>query len=243
MGSFFEREESMTPRLAPGMEPFQQFFQALTQQLQGGTGVFQGPGGPFAAPLGAGERSAIEGLSQFDIPGLVQQSLDVFGNVASPEFVGQIADSLRPVLVDRPFEQGSAQLREQAALTGNQVGSGVLQDSFDLLMQLEQNLGAAAPGLAAQLGQLQLGGAQAGLGGAAQILGALGLPRQVQDLDIQRQLQESQFARGLPIGLTGSLGGLGGLLYNQPRTGPSKFESLLQMAAPVAAARAGRGSS
>lgn len=233
--SMFSPEKSMSPQL---LAEFQGFSPQLLAGLKSVMGSLQGIQG-FTPTMSPFEQQFLQGLtSGFNPMQSFSQGMQNIAGIGGPDFLQNISNTLRPALVDRPFEQGSAQLREQAALTGTLNSTGAQSSITDLLAQLNQGLGQATIGAAPGIGQLQLSaaGQQVGLPfQVSQYVGGLG--RDIEQQGFQNALALlagkagalGQAGQGIGAGLQGIAGGI-----YQPTSGPSKFENLLQTAAPIA---------
>lgn len=97
-----------------------------------------------------------------------QRGIDILGNVGSAGNVASIQDQLTQAMLpglSRAFERGSAQLREQNALTGNLSGSGVQRELSDFYGGLESDTANRIAGLVPSIlgSQAQAGSTLAGL--------------------------------------------------------------------------------
>ena len=217
-------EQSQSPQVVPGFEFLPEQIQQLLglgqQQFQGATG--QGIGGQ--------EQQFLSALQGLDIPGLLGQGFGQLQNIAS----GGLADAAAPGL-ERLLNVGSANLNEQAALSGTLSGTGASQNQADFtanaVAQLQQTLAPlqlqAAQGLAGP-GTAQLGGQ------------AFGKEREIGNQQAQQELGAFQQSQALLPGLLSGAGAASsGVPIFQPTTGPGKTESLFQVAAPLAGAAIG----
>jgi hypothetical protein len=160
-------------------------------------------------------------------------------NNLTPDFLQQISTMLRPGMVNQPFQQGSADLREQFNLTTGVSGSGVNAELTNLLSGLERNLGQVAVPAALQAqGQSNQAGASllGGLGMLPQLMQLLASPRMSAEQGIDRGIQQSQFGAMLPLQGAQMVGqGAASIPMYQPHSS-SKLGSAVQAAAPMAGA-------
>jgi len=216
MSNLFSKPQSATPQALPGYEWLAPFLQSVSQQAQGG--MNQGYWDVLMGPPGSTSNA---------YTGWVKQGADTLAGFDPTSYMAELSQKLAPVMVDQPFIKGAGDLREQAALTGNLPGSATQGNVVDLYSGLVQGLNAALPGLASQLGGLQLG--------AASGLTDLGLK------GLGMAQGGSQFQQGLPIQLLAALGGLQGNSMWQPTYGSSKFDSLMGLGGSVMGAAGSAG--
>ena len=214
------REQSQDPQVAPGQDIIAALISALTDR---GLLRFQGP---FAAPIGDAEAQFFQAMRDLNIQGSLGTGFQSLENIAG----GSLQDAAAPGL-SRLLDIGSANLNEQAALSGVLSSSGAAQNQADFsanaVAQLQQSL---AP-LQLSASQTLASPGTAGIAGAA-----FGAERQIQDTEIQRMLQNFQQEQSLIPGLLSGAGvAAGGTSFFQPTTSAGKGENLLTAATPVLA--------
>jgi len=228
MGGLFGRPETPAPQTIPGFE----FLPQLLQQLGGQAG--QQFGNIFGDPSAPG----LEGLlgAQGDALSSITGNLGLLGTQGTgtfltglesgffPDIMGQVEAGLRPQL-ERSFQRGSEDIREQAANLGVLNSTGTVQNAQDFRGQLESGLLSNLSGIQGQLGQNaqnirgQLASQAVGL--PASILSAL-TPA------LGQALGQSQFASSLPLQAVNAIsGGASATPLFQQTFGPSKFESMI----------------
>lgn len=137
-----------SPRPIQGFEQFAPLFTEILRQVSAQTGAGGGQGNTGTSffnalsgiPFGQGISDAYGGLSSSADPS---------------QFMTELSTLLRPSLVDYPFEQGAAALREQAALTGNLNSTGSFDDISQFRADLERNFAGVLPQTALGFGDLQ----------------------------------------------------------------------------------------
>lgn len=214
------REQSQDPQVAPGQDIISALIAALTDR---GLQRFEGP---FGAPVGDAEAQFFQTMRDLNIQGSLGTGFQSLENIAG----GSLQDAAAPGL-SRLLDVGSANLNEQAALSGVLSSSGAAQNQADFsanaIAQLQQSL---AP--------LQLSASQtlASPGTAGIAGGAFGGERQILDEQIQRMIQNFQQEQSLIPGLLSGAGvAAGGTSFFQPTTSAGKGENLLTAASPVLA--------
>ena len=228
-------KNSSPPQAIPGFESFPGM---MKKALENAMNYRPPLGLTPTAQFGAGELAGLEQIGNFlpQLFGGAQQGIGALTNNLTPEFLSQISAMLRPGVVNQPFQQGSADLREQFNLTTGVSGSGVNTELTNLLSGLERNLGQIAVPAALQAqGQSNQAGASllSGLGMLPQLMQLLAGPRMSAEGGIDRGISQSQF--GIQLPLLGAQGLSAGSPMYQPHSS-SKLGSFIQAAAPIAGA-------
>jgi len=164
-----------------------ELFQSL---IAGGIPGFEGD---LSAPLGEGEQNIL---------GLIPSAGQTLAGFFDPNFGADLLtrfETARRPFVERQIELGKSSLRESESLGGTLFSTGRIQRESDLTRDIFASEQAQAAPLAAQL---SLAGPQLQLQAAGQLpglLGAAGLPRQIEQDAINRELAE--FIRTSPQAL------------------------------------------
>lgn len=157
------------PRLPRGFEwlgpVLQQVGQTAAGNIDYGASNAAQTGGIIGTAQGTGLAS---GINTGDVASTFGQSLNQLNEGAATGYLPSLEgiDALLRPTLERSFDAGAADIREQNALTGNLSSSGTGQQIVDFRSQLENQLGsnvagiygAAIPGsIAARSGAVQLG--------------------------------------------------------------------------------------
>ena len=239
MSGVFGGRESASPQVVPGFE-FQQnllrdFSQALGPQLQG---IFANlPNIDMSGAQGGVNQGLQALLSNL---GMVGQSQQTFGEGLQTGFMPQFTQDIENQLLqslERSFTRGDEAVRGRAADLGAFSSSGTARNTQELRTGLESNLMQQLAGLTGQ-GALQAQQMRGGLAGQGmqipgQVLqGAMGA--------LQQGINSSQFNAQLPIQGLGAVNqGVAATPLFQPTEGPSKLDSFIKTAAPIAGFAAG----
>lgn len=182
----------------------------ITSRLQTGFPRF---GGPFVAGLSP-EQTSLIGAGTGGINDALRTLQTVAESGLDPATVRQVTASLAPFF-QRLTEQNLGQARETQAQGGRFFGTGGVGAEADVLERIASLRSQTELPLALQILDRQTSAAQALPGFLQSSLGALDLPRQIQQAEFSAQFQE--FLRTQPenaIGLLGTL--LTGTPFQQP---------------------------
>lgn len=140
------------PQLPRGFEwlgsGLKDIFSGASQHLNYGTADALGQSGAIGA-LGSGALGAGIGGHLGDVTGTFGNALGGINEGINTGYLPQVSQLdalLRPAL-ERSFDAGSADIREQAALTGGLSSSGATDSIRDYRAQLENNLGNNIAGI------------------------------------------------------------------------------------------------